>query len=262
MNRRTFLAATAATGAAALGGGAAEAQQQGGGRDYIELRRYQTVNSTRTGVLNNFLRDAAIPAYTRAGLGPTGVFSVLYGENAPSVYVLLTHRSFASVETLRDKLAADAEYNRAGAAFLNATIADPGYVRYESTIMRAFQGMPQVAVPARTAGNQPRIFELRRYEGHTEAANRRKVEMFDKGEIAVFRKTGLTPVFFGEALAGANLPHLTYMLTFENMAARDAAWAVFSADPDWRAMSGDPYYADTVSAITDNILRPTAFSQL
>ena len=261
MNRRDFLAASAVAGTAALAGHPADAQQAGP-RDYYELRRYQTVNSTKTGALNNFLRDVAIPAYGRAGLGPTGVFSVLYGENAPSVYVLMTHRSLASVETLRDRLAQDAEYNRAGASFLEAAIADPGYVRYESTIFRAFQGMPQLAVPATATGNQARIFELRRYEGHTEAANRRKVEMFDKGEIAIFRKTGLTPVFFGEALAGANLPHLTYMLTFENMAARDAAWAVFTADPEWRQMSGDPYYANTVSAITDTILRPTNFSQI
>ena len=260
MNRRDFLAASAAAGTAALAGQPVAAQQ-GGARDYIELRRYQTLNSTRTGVLNNFLRDVAIPAYGRAGLGPTGVFSVLYGENAPSVYVLLTHRSLASVEALRDRLADDAEYNRAGASFLAATIADPGYVRYESSIMRGFQGMPQVTPPATATGNRPRIFELRRYESHTEAAGRRKVEMFDKGEIAIFRKTGLTPVFFGEGLAGANLPHLTYMLTFENMAARDAAWAVFTADPEWAVMSRDPYYADTVSAITDVILRPAAFSQ-
>jgi len=38
--------------------------------------------------------------------------------------------------------------------------------------------------------------------------------------IAIFRRAGLQPVFFGETLIGAKMPNLTYMLVFENMAAR------------------------------------------
>ena len=45
-------------------------------------------------------------------------------------------------------------------------------------------------------------------------------------------------------------------------ATRDAAWKAFSADPDWKTLSGDPQYKDNVSAISDLILRPTAYSQL
>ena len=52
------------------------------------------------------------------------------------------------------------------------------------------------------------------------------------------------------------------MLTFADMTARDAAWKAFSADPDWKTLSGDPQYKDNVSAISDLILRPTAYSQL
>ncbi|HEU4722746.1 MAG TPA: NIPSNAP family protein, partial [Gemmatimonadaceae bacterium] len=61
---------------------------------------------------------------------------------------------------------------------------------------------------------------------------------------------------------GAKMPNLTYMLTFADMAARDAAWAAFSRDPDWRTLSADPQYRDNVSAISDIILRPTAYSQI
>ena len=58
------------------------------------------------------------------------------------------------------------------------------------------------------------------------------------------------------------MPSLTYMLTFTDMPARDAAWAAFSKDPDWKTLSGDPQYKDNVSAISDIILRPTAYSQI
>jgi hypothetical protein len=58
------------------------------------------------------------------------------------------------------------------------------------------------------------------------------------------------------------MPSLTYMLTFRDMAARDAAWAAFSQDPEWKKLSTDPQYQDNVSAISDIILRPAAFSQI
>jgi hypothetical protein len=58
------------------------------------------------------------------------------------------------------------------------------------------------------------------------------------------------------------MPSLTYMLTFPNMAARDAAWASFSKDPEWKTLSGDPQYRDNVSAISDIILQPTRYSQI
>jgi hypothetical protein len=86
--------------------------------------------------------------------------------------------------------------------------------------------------------------------------------MFNAGEVPIFRKTGLTPVFFGETLLGQNMPSLNYMLTFPDMAARDAAWSAFSKDPEWKTLSGDPQYKENVSAISDLILRPTPFSQI
>ena len=47
-----------------------------------------------------------------------------------------------------------------------------------------------------------------------------------------------------------------------DMASRDAAWAAFSKDPDWKTLSGDAQYRENVSAISDIILRPTPFSQI
>jgi len=88
--------------------------------------------------------------------------------------------------------------------------------------------------------------------------------MFNTSEIAIFRRAGLSPVFFGETMIGSRMPNLTYMLTFENMAAHDKAWAAFSADPDWRKLSNTPGYTDSeiVTNISNIFLRPTAYSQI
>ena len=53
-----------------------------------------------------------------------------------------------------------------------------------------------------------------------------------------------------------------HMLTFSDVSARDKAWASFGKDPEWKTLSGDPQYRDNVSAISDIILQPTAYSQI
>ncbi len=86
--------------------------------------------------------------------------------------------------------------------------------------------------------------------------------MFNTGELAIFRKAGLTPVFVGATLVGSKMPNLTYMLVYENMAAHDAQWAAFGADPDWKTLSTTPGYTDPdiVANITNAFLRPAAYS--
>jgi hypothetical protein len=262
MNRRQFLAASAAAGAVPLSHAAAMEPDAQGARQYLELRRYHLLPGTKQKLVHDYLGGAAIPALNRLGVSPVGAFTVMYGPSQPTLYLVLPHASLESVATLRQRLAADEEHQRAGAAFLGAAISDPAFVRVESQLLRAFEQMPRVEPPARQEGRS-RIFELRTYESHSDRAALLKLEMFNQGgEVPIFRRTGLTPVFFGEALVGENLPHLTYMLTFEDMRARDAAWAAFSADPEWRKLSANTRYADTVSTISDLILRPTAYSQI
>jgi hypothetical protein len=86
--------------------------------------------------------------------------------------------------------------------------------------------------------------------------------MFEDGEIAIFRRIGMSPVFFGQALVGQNLPHLTYMLAFDDLAARERLWRAFGSDPDWQKLRAQPGLSDAeiVSNISSSILRPLPFS--
>ncbi|HIJ53010.1 MAG TPA: hypothetical protein HPP66_07625 [Planctomycetes bacterium] len=58
------------------------------------------------------------------------------------------------------------------------------------------------------------------------------------------------------------MPNLTYMLVFADMEMRGERWGVFGSDPAWKKLRGNPAYKDTVSNITDIILRPTRYSQI
>lgn len=234
--------------------------------EYYELRRYQLRRGPGQALVDTYLRTAALPAWQRAGTGPIGVFSVMIGQDNPSVYVLLVHKTLEAFTSLPERLAADAEYEKAAAPYLNAEATSPAFARMESSLMRPFDGMPKLEVPfgGSEAPKRSRIFELRTYASHGERAAKKKIEMFNRGEIAIFRRAGLTPVFFGETLIGANLPNLTYLLAYEDMAARDRQWAAFSADPEWKKLSSAPGYADAeiVSSISNAYLRPAAYSQI
>ena len=261
MDRREFLAATAVAAVSPMP--ALGTIAQSAPREYIELRRYHLLPGTRQRDFSAFVGDAAIPAMNRAGVARVGAFTVVYGENAPSLLLVLAHQTLDSVVTLRDRLARDAVYARAGAAILDAPMSEPAFVRVESTLLRAIEAMPAVE-PAVVAGTPTpsRIVELRTYESHSDRAALNKLQMFNAGEVPIFRRTGLTPVFFGETLVGSSMPSLTYMLAFPDMAARDRAWSAFGNDPAWKTLSADPQYRENVSAISDLILRPTAYSQM
>ncbi len=212
----------------------------------------------------DYFRDAAIPALNRLGVTQVGVFNTTIGAESPTLYVLTPFESLETAMTIPGRLAADPEYRKAGAAYNDVTASEPAYMRMESWLLLAFEGMPSLELPASAATNQPRIFELRTYESHSKKANHTKIEMFNKSEIPIFRRTGLHPVFFGETLVGAGQPSLTYMLTFTDMAERMTNWGIFVADPEWKKLSSTPGNTDAeiVSNITNVILTPAPCSQI
>jgi hypothetical protein len=268
MKRREFLASSlAASVAASAPLSALTAGQEGSdppAPEYYELRLYHLRRGPQQKGMDAFLREAALPAAKRIGIGPVGVFNVMMGPDSPTLYVLIPYASLESFATAGARLAADAEFAKAGASFLNAAPTDPAYVRVESSLMVAFDAVPKLEMPPATREHRPRIFELRAYESHSKKANKKKIEMFNQGEIAIFRRIGLQPVFFGETLIGARLPSLTYMVAFDDLASREKSWAAFIADPEWKKLSTMPGYADgeIVSNISNVLLSPTPYSEI
>lgn len=263
MKRRRFIQSTFATGAAlglaqqTLLANAAKKKQE-----YYELRVYTLKNDLQQRLVELYYKDAAIPALNRQGAKNIGVFTELQPEQHTKLYVLIT---FPSVEDFSDmdlKLAKDIAYQQAATDYLTATAEEPAYDRIQSSLLKAFSGMPNLVAPDT---NKDRIFELRRYESPSEYAGKKKIEMFNEaGEIDIFKKTGLTPVFFGEAIIGEARPNLTYMITFDNMEAHDAHWKAFGGDAEWKKISSMPEYADKkiISKITRTFLKPTTYSQI
>jgi hypothetical protein len=257
MTRRAFL--PAAAGGMAAANAAADAAKGA----ILELWRYQLRNSAdnqrqRT---TDFLKQQ-VTACQRAGVGPVGVFSSTIAPDTPFLLVLVSYPTLAAMEQAQAKLAADAEYQKA----LDAYHAQPGlnYERMESSLMRAFDGYPAIVPPPNDGKRAARLFEVRMYESNTMGTLRKKVKMFNDGEIGAFQRAGAQPVFFGETFVGARQPNLTYMLSYEDLAGRDKVWKAFGADPEWQRLRTTPGLSDAeiVSNISNYLVSPLAFSQI
>ncbi|WP_423149330.1 NIPSNAP family protein [Rubrolithibacter danxiaensis] len=229
--------------------------------EFYELRVYTLKNEAQQKLVEDYFKNAAIPALNKIGSRNVGVFTELKPEGFTKLYALIPYKSMDDFLRSSERLSQDKKYAQAAAAYLNAPATAPAYERIESSLLRAFTGMPKIEVPSKKS----RIFELRRYESPSESAGKKKIEMFNTaGEISIFKRTGLTPVFFGETLIGPQRPNLTYMITFDDMDEHDRNWKQFGSDPEWKKISSMPEYADAkiISHINATFLKPVEFSQI
>jgi hypothetical protein len=263
----SILASTSAADALAAAQSAPAGTQgkpgAGGAAQYFVWRQYSLRNGPQQQRMAAFLRDAALPALGRLGIKPVGVFSVSIGTSSPTLHVFTPHQTLESAVTLDTQLESDKEFTQAANDYINAPVTDPPFIRQEVSLLQAFSNFPTIDVPAATASQGPRLFELRCYESPTEVAHRKKVDMFNRmGEVDIFRKVGVKPVFFSRTLVGPRMPNLVYLTVYDNLAAREKAWAAFGADPDWKKLNATPGYENIVSNITISLLSPTPYSQI
>jgi len=254
MNRRNLIAGAAALGVPAPGATSKNA--------IYELRYFHLRNGAQIQRTSDFISKHYLPAAGRLGLGPFGFFNALVAEQSPFLLALTSFSSLAAMENAMEKMAADKEFQKGFAEY--NSMAELSYIRMENSILRAFDSIPRIEVPPGDSKRPPRLFELRTYESPNTKASKTKIKMFDDAEIKIFRRCGMLPVFFGETLIGRNLPNLTYMLAYDDLAARDKVWRTFGADPEWQKLRSTPGLTDPeiVSNISNALLRPLPFSPI
>ena len=256
MTRRRLVTSATAS-AVPLAAAAATPKSQ-----YFEIRKYHLRNTSdnqrqRT---TQYFEKALMPAFQRAGVTQLGFFASMIAPDTPFLLTVYAHASLAAYEQAHATVGADPEFVKQQTAFNS----QPGlnFMRYDTSILKAFDAMPAMEMPA--PGKAPRIFELRTYESNNNLTLKKKVGMFADGEIAIFRKTGLNPLFFGTTVMGVNQPSLTYMLWYDDLATREKNWRAFGGHPDWNKLKATPGLsdADIVSNISNIIVSPLPFSPI
>jgi len=196
---------------------------------FYELRVYTTHSERQQKLVSDYWQNAAIPAYNRMGSQPVGVFTELEDSSTNKIYVLIPFDSPTAFPAIPARLAADSDYQKAAAEYLGVPKSDPAYVRFQSSLLVAFDGMKKLALPPSAAEKKPWLFELRIYES---------------------------------PLIGSQMPCLIYMVSGENRDDHKQHWKGFFDAPVWKKLSSDPQYKDNVSKVISTFLKRTSASQI
>ena len=186
--------------------------------------------------LDKLMTGILLPLYKSMGI-EVGCFRENNTNQPVSYYFLFVYPSFDAYLKANDALLKNSAFVEAmkedGAA------ARPMFFRYDSYLCRPFEGWQKVTP---VAGKT--IFEWRKYDSANIEAGTRKVQMFNQGEIDIFKECGVNPFCFGQIIAGKDMPGLIYVTHFNDMADRDASWDKFSNNPDWQRMRAAPEWAN------------------
>ena len=237
-------------------------QAEGPGLDYFQLSKYNFQTAEQLSMLEDYFRQALLPALHRAGVRNVGVFKPIPGLNEEENFIMLMvpYKSLKHFEKTPFQLDKDPEYQEAATAYVDAPHDQAPYSRIESFLLRSFTYTPRLVLPDLSTPRSERVYELRSYEAATEKLYQLKVEMFNEGESAIFQKLKFNPVMFSEVLSSSHMPHLMYMTTHADTTAQKENWNAFRVHPDWEHMKQLERYQNTVSKITIYQLYPTEYS--
>src|SRR3954454_14744107 len=201
MTRRSFFA-TAAGGALAMNMPAADNKNS-----ILEMRTFKLRNTADNMVqrTTDFLSKTYVPALRRAGAGTITGFASVVAPDSPFITMITSYPSLTALDGALQKISADKEYLKDRDAFTGSGLP---YVRMEASLLRCFDSIPNIETgPA--DDKKTHLFEMRTYESNSSSSLEKKIRMFNEGEIAIFRKLNMRPVFFGQTLFGRNMPNLT-----------------------------------------------------
>ena len=221
-------------------------------REYYILQIYHCNSQKQIDHIDQYLQSTYLPYMHKAGIAKIGVFTPIENDTAVDkrIFVWMPLKSIEAVESLDQKMESIDPMGNNSLIHLDNIDGSLPYVRIETTLSKAFKGHTQYAKKSNLVKKptDERIFEFRSYESPTENMHLRKVHMFNEGkEIDLFARLNFNAIFYAKVIAGAHMPNLIYMTSFNNMEDREAHWKAFVADPYWKKISTAPEYLNTVS---------------
>ncbi len=107
------------------------------------------------------------------------------------------------------------------------------------------------------------IYELRIYTANTGRMGALQARFRDH-TTRLFEKHGIKNVGYWTNAIGGRNDELWYMLGFQDLAHRQAAWAAFQTDPEWQKIRADSEKdgGPLVHHTENRIMNPTDFSPL
>jgi hypothetical protein len=228
IDRRSFVGILGGAGALP-----AAAFAQAGGEKKTRLylmESFQLKAGNQLSRLHQYLEKSALPALGKIHEGPKIVLEALIAEHTPQVVMVLGFQSNEEFWSVRGKLNQDKELEKAFEAW--QTGPEAPFESQNNALLEATDYSPEV-LALDPPPKAPRIFELRVYHAPSWPHLKFLHERFSNSETKIFARAGVHPIFYTSCVIGPNMPNLTYMIPFEDLASREKAWNAFSADPEW-----------------------------
>ncbi len=118
-------------------------------RDYYQIKVYNIKDKDQEVRLDNYLKNAYLPAMHRAGVKKVGVFKPIADDAAAGtkVFVFIPINKLDEIEKIDTKLTKDSKYQSDGDEYINASWEKPAYERLESILIKAFYEKQEFGVP-------------------------------------------------------------------------------------------------------------------
>lgn len=254
LDRRHFLEAVPAL----LPAGLFAAPEEGRKTRFYVLEQYFLENGSQLGRIHDFLSKALLFGLERLHQGPKIFLEALVAPHMPQVAVILGVESCDQIFSLAKGLFSDKDFARAVEQW---EAGEPPYVSASAALLQAADYSPEIAVPEKPPAT-PRIFELRTYHSPTGRQLKALHERFAGAEIGIFHRVGVHPILYTSTVFGANRPNLTYLIPFDNLAAREKAWNAFAADEEWNRVRQESIArsGQIASVIQISLYRATPYS--
>lgn len=228
---------------------------------YYVLEKFFLKNGTQPGRINEFMRDALLPALHKVHTGPKIFMEALVAPHMPQFALILGLRSLEELPSLEAALWKQEALVKASEDW--EAQAEPPCEHSSASLLEAADYSPEI-VPLDPPPKTPRILELRVYHSPTYRQLKALHERFAGPEIKIFHRSGVHPLFYASTYFGENRPNLTYLIPFESLAAREKAWAAFGADPEWAKVRKESIdkHGQISSVIQISLYRATAYSPI
>ena len=255
MVRRSFLQALGTLGASA--GAAPNPDEK---TRFYTLETFFMKNGDQAGRLNDFISQVFLPAARKVHAGPKIFLEALVAAHMPQFLTVMGFAEASEALSIWTKLHQQEGYSKA----VERWEIEPNapYEHTSLTLLEAADYSPEIRIaePAKA----PRIFELRVYHSPTWRQLTALHERFSGPEIRIFHRCGIHPLFYASTVFGTNLPNLTYLIPFDDLAAREKAWNTFAGDAEWLKVRKESTekHGQIASVIQVSLFRATPYSPI
>jgi hypothetical protein len=215
MHRRSLLSWLGVSAAGALDPLSANEAPPPAGKPVVALESFQAADSDHMPRIHAYLSGAVLPSMNEIHRHPAVCLEAIVAPHTPQALLLAAFANFDEMLATRERLAAHPRIQQARADLESANVL----TEVRSQVLLGTAQFPRFFDSG--------IFELRSYHapGWHEGTPPRLTAILDRA--------GIRPIVNASTAAGEHLPRFTYLIPFDSLAAREAAWSRLEADPDW-----------------------------